>query len=167
MENGVTTERAFKDAKEYCRTQFDVPTYFPQLRTPESIKEVFGAVMLAGSKLKNHIDQPDLILEDIPWKDLILWAMFKHVFVRSCFFGLDWFWGQSLRPNFPSPWTTMLALRLDCSTAALTTHQKVLHIWKLVALKTLDFSDHMRTGISILTSAGEKVMFKHIFEGDV
>ena len=47
----------------------------------------------------------------------------------------------------------MLALRLDCSTAALTTTQKVLPIWKLVELKMLDFSDRTRTGITILTSA--------------
>ena len=47
----------------------------------------------------------------------------------------------------------MLALRLDCSTAALTTPQKVLPIWKLVELKMIDFSDRTRTGISILTSA--------------
>ena len=40
----------------------------------------------------------------------------------------------------------MLALRLDCSTAALTTHQKVLPIWKVVELKMLDFSDRRRTG---------------------
>ena len=50
----------------------------------------------------------------------------------------------------------MLALRLeDCSTAALTTHQKVLPIGKLVELKMLDFSDRTRTGISILTSAAD------------
>ena len=52
-----------------------------------------------------------------------------------------------LGANFPSPWETMLALRLDCPTAALTTHQKVLPIWKLVELKMLDFSDHKRTGL--------------------
>ena len=47
----------------------------------------------------------------------------------------------------------MLALRLDCSTAALTTPQKVLPIRKLVELKMLEFSDSTRTGISILTLA--------------
>ena len=47
----------------------------------------------------------------------------------------------------------MLAIRLDCSTAALTAPQKVLPICKLVELKMLDFSDRTRTGISILTSA--------------
>ena len=35
----------------------------------------------------------------------------------------------------------MLALRLDCSTAALTTPQKDLPIRKLIELKMLDFSD--------------------------
>ena len=50
----------------------------------------------------------------------------------------------------------MLALRLDCSTAALPTPQKVLPICKLVELKMLDFSDRMRIGISILTSAADK-----------
>ena len=49
----------------------------------------------------------------------------------------------------------MLALRLDCSTAALTTPQTVLSIRKLVELKMLDFNDRTRTGISILTSAAD------------
>ena len=49
----------------------------------------------------------------------------------------------------------MLALRLDCSTAALATPQKVLPIGKLDELKMLDFSDHTRTGISIVTSAAD------------
>ena len=44
---------------------------------------------------------------------------------------------------------------LDCSTAALTTSQKVLPVWKLVELKMLDFSNLMRTGISILTLAAD------------
>ena len=71
------------------------------------------------------------------------------------FFGLEGSWGQPQGPNFPSPWATMLALRLDCFTAALTTPQKVLPIWKLVELKMLDISDRTRTGISILTSAAD------------
>ena len=74
-------------------------------------------------------------------------------FPGGFFFGLEGSWGQPQGPNFPPPWATMLALRLDCSTAALTTPQKALPIWKLVELKMLDFSDHTRTGISILTSA--------------
>ena len=48
-------------------------------------------------------------------------------------------WGQPQGPNFPSPWATLLALRLYCSTAALTTPQTVLTIWELVELKMLDF----------------------------
>ena len=75
------------------------------------------------------------------------WAFF--------FLGLEGSWGQPQGQNFPSPWATMLALHLDCSTAALTTPQKVLPIWKLVELKMLDFSDRTRTGISILTSAAD------------
>ena len=43
----------------------------------------------------------------------------------------------------------MLALHLDCSTTALTTPQKVLPIWNPVELKVLDFSDGIRTGITI------------------
>ena len=35
-------------------------------------------------------------------------------------------------------------------TAAPTTPQKVWSFWELVKLKMLDFSDHTRTGISIL-----------------
>ena len=49
----------------------------------------------------------------------------------------------------------MLALRPDCSTAALTTPHKVLQIWKPIELNMLDFSDRMRTGISILASAAD------------
>ena len=48
----------------------------------------------------------------------------------------------------------MLALRLDCFTAALTT-QKVLSIWRPVELKMPDLSDRTSTGISILTSAAD------------
>ena len=73
------------------------------------------------------------------------------------FFGLEGSWAQPQGPNFPSPWATMLALRLDCSKAAITTPQKVLPIWKLVELKMLDFSDRTRTGISILTSAADSM----------
>ena len=50
----------------------------------------------------------------------------------------------------------MLALCLDCSTAALATLQNVLPIGKLVELNMLDFSDHTRNGISILTSAADQ-----------
>ena len=71
------------------------------------------------------------------------------------FSGLEGFWGQPEGPNFPSPRATMLALHLDCSTAALTTPQKVLPIWRLVELKMLDFSDRTRTGVSILTSTAD------------
>ena len=75
--------------------------------------------------------------------------------IEHFFFGLDGSWGQPHGLNIPSPWATILALRLDSSTAALTTPQKVLPIWGLVELKMLDFSDRMRTGISILTSAAD------------
>ena len=47
----------------------------------------------------------------------------------------------------------MLALHFGCFTAKLTNLLKVLSNWKLVELKMLNFSDHARTGISILTSA--------------
>ena len=46
--------------------------------------------------------------------------------IRRIFFGLEGLWGQPQEPNFPSPQATQLALRLHCSTAALTTPQKVL-----------------------------------------
>ena len=71
------------------------------------------------------------------------------------FLVLEGSWGQPQGGNFLSPWATMLALRRDCSTAALTAPQKVLPIWKLVELKMLDFSDCTRTCISILTSAAD------------
>ena len=75
---------------------------------------------------------------------------------ESCpVFGLEGFWGQPQGPNFPFPCATKLASRVDCSTAALTTPQKVLSICKLVELKMLDFSYRTKTGISILTSAAD------------
>ena len=80
--------------------------------------------------------------------------------VRLCaffLFGLVASWGQSHGPKVQSPRAAMLVLRPDCSpdcsTAALTTPQKILSISRLVELKMLDFSDRSRTGISILTSA--------------
>ena len=50
----------------------------------------------------------------------------------------------------------MVVLRLDCSTAALPTTQKVLPNWKLVYLKMLDFCDCRKTGTFIFTSAVDK-----------
>ena len=81
-------------------------------------------------------------------------------YTQLCATGGFFFWfggilGQPQGTNFPSPWATMLALRLDCSTVALNTPQKVLPFWKLVELNMLDFSDRRRTGISILTSAAD------------
>ena len=67
-------------------------------------------------------------------------------------FGLEEFWAQPQGPNFPFPQATMSALRLDSSTAALSTPQKD---GRLVKLKILDFSDCKRTGIFILTSASD------------
>ena len=87
---------------------------------------------------------------------LDIWKMKRQTFwwcLERVFFGLDWFWSQPQWPNFPSPLTTISALRLDCSTGSLATLQEVLCNWKLVELKMSDFSDRTRTGISILTSA--------------
>ena len=74
---------------------------------------------------------------------------FFCIVLINCHLVLEGSWGQPQGPNFPSPWATMLALRLDCSTAALTTPQTVLSIWKLVELKRLDFSDRTRTGYQL------------------
>ena len=80
-----------------------------------------------------------------------------YSYTIQCFcFGLEGFWGQPQGPNFPSPWATKLALRLDCS--ALTTPQKGLSLWRLVELKMLDFIDLMSTGISNLTSAADSIL---------
>ena len=49
-----------------------------------------------------------------------------------------------------------LCVLITLHTATLTPPQKVLTIGKLVELKTLDFSDHTRTGISILISAADQ-----------
>ena len=52
-----------------------------------------------------------------------------------------------------SRWATKLALRLVCSTAALTA---VKDVWSyLVELKMLYFNDRTRIGISIMTSAAD------------
>ena len=59
------------------------------------------------------------------------------------FFVMEGFWARLRGPNFPSPRVTMLALRLDCSTAALTT-KNFLSILRLVELRMLDFSDRTR-----------------------
>ena len=63
--------------------------------------------------------------------------------------------GSASRAEFTVSLSNHLAIYLDCSTAALTTHQKVVPIWKLVELKMIDFSDRTWTGISILTSAAD------------
>ena len=59
----------------------------------------------------------------------------------------------------------MLALHINCTTAALATPQEVVSIRKLVELKVLDFSDHTRTSISILTSAADKIIFGGTYVG--
>ena len=90
---------------------------------------------------------------DTQWEIMLLmWFLFLNILV----FLVRRDSGVSLKGgNIPSTWATMLALHLDCSTAALTAHQKVLSIWKPVELKMPDFSDRRRTGISILTSAAD------------
>ena len=94
----------------------------------------------------------------------MLWPSVEILLTVSVdlFFWFGGILGQPQGPNFPSPWATMLALRLGCSTAALTTPPKVLPIWKLVELKMLDFSDRTRTGISILTSAAHYGTYKKL-----
>ena len=74
---------------------------------------------------------------------------------RCCWSMFVFFSVQPQWPNFPSPWATMLALCLDCSTVALPTPQKALVISKPVELKMIDFSDRTRTDIYILTSAAD------------
>ena len=65
--------------------------------------------------------------------------------IKLCLFGFGFGILESASgPNFPSAWATMLALHLDCSTAALTTPQKVLFNYKLVELRMLDFNSHTR-----------------------
>ena len=69
--------------------------------------------------------------------------------------------GSALGLHFPFPRATMLALHLDCATAALTTHQRFYPGEKLVDFKTLDFND--RTAIPILTSAVDKYILWLIY----
>ena len=40
----------YLDALEYCRTEFDMPTYFPQIKTIETLREASGAVRIAGGR---------------------------------------------------------------------------------------------------------------------
>ena len=92
------------------------------------------------------------------WKGITIWAcaFFKtkqvgltRAMLIFCvspstlhfFFSLEGFRGQPQGPNFPSSWATMLALRLDCPSATLTTTQKFLSLWSLVELKMIVFSD--------------------------
>ena len=75
----------------------------------------------------------------------------------EAFFWFGGILGSASRVEFPVSLSNH-ALPLDCSTAALTTPQKVLPIWKLVELKMLDFSDRTRAGISILTSVAEALI---------
>ena len=70
------------------------------------------------------------------------WRMCSQAPWRQVFFLFEGILGQPQGPN-------LIAL------LALTTPQKVLSIWRLVKLKTLDFSDLTRTGITILTSAAD------------
>ena len=95
----------------------------------------------------------------ITWLTISKKTIFDIIPPNFCifFFCLEGSWGQPEGSNFPSPWASMLALRLECSTAALTTPRKVVPIRKLVELKMLDFRDRMRTGISILTSAADQI----------
>ena len=80
---------------------------------------------------------------------------YKEQRTHYFFFGVEGFWVQPKWANFLSPLATMLASRLGCSTAALTTPQKVSYSWDMVELKMFDFSDRTRTAISILTSAAD------------
>ena len=64
--------------------------------------------------------------------DLLIYLA-KH----CLFFGLEESWGQPQGSNFPSPWATMLALRIDCSTAALPTPQRVLPVWDWLSSRCL------------------------------
>ena len=90
----------------------------------------------------------------------LLKASIHSTFVRNgkwqglsfCFW-LERILGSASQLNFPSPWATLFALRLDFFTAALTLSKKVLRNGKVVELKMLDYSDRMTTGISNLTLA--------------
>ena len=57
---------------------------------------------------------------------------YNRIFIRvlqaGYFFFLEGFWGQPQGPSLPSPKATMMALRLDYSTAALATPHKGLSI---------------------------------------
>ena len=131
---------------------------------PCSISETLGMTVKFGNSGYSPATLQDLSVRrnkaiysiQVQWALLyVMSIMDLKAWISGIFFCLEGSWGQPQGPNFPSPWATMLALRLDCSTAALTTPQTVISIWKLVELKMLDFSDCTRTGISILTSAAD------------
>ena len=113
----------------------EMPTFGYQKLKPKATSPQYVNIVMLNSKFSFYF-----ILNSFWfWKDF--------------YFGWEGFWVQPQGPNLLSRWATVLALLLDCSTAALPTPQKVSSIWKLVELKMLDFSICMRTGISILTSA--------------
>ena len=110
-----------------------------------------NGLWLECSKSINYIKIANIQISSLSSPDKLMMFFFTQIFIF--FLGLDGSWGQPLGAKFPvSPWATMLALRLDCPTASLTTPQKVLSIWRLAELKLLDFSDRARIGISSLTS---------------
>ena len=81
----------------------------------------------------------------------------KHIlafpFRLVLFFGFGGILGWAFGSNFPSPWATMLALRLDCSSAT-HTNPKKFHPSENWSISRC-FGDRTRTGIPILTSAAD------------
>ena len=43
------TTRTYQEAVDYCRTNFESPTYFPDLKTLESFTETISAVHFKGN----------------------------------------------------------------------------------------------------------------------
>ena len=95
-------------------------------RVPKSLNPEMSMDIFWGSRIVNILIGP-IFLHFLVWRDT----------------------GVILKGRI-SRLPTMLALRLDCSTGALTAPQKVSPMWRLVELKMLDFSDRTRSGVSFL-----------------
>ena len=78
---GIMTARKWTSAHEYCRTNFDVPAYFPDIRTLEKLREVNFAVRLLTGEFdyKFNIHSTNYALQEASGNRL-------HVLQRHDFF---------------------------------------------------------------------------------
>ena len=97
----VCLPRALIDSQLWCSLNWDRPFHWGPMGLHESCGKSIGIVLVS-------VAQPSYTAYEF-----------------------QGFWVQSLCPSFPTARATMLALRLDCWRAELTTHQKALPNWNL------------------------------------